>query len=307
MDAPPNFDDVLATLRRVALAAGDMILKGSESIRQKQAAGVDGAVKEKLNSADVVTETDEAVERFVAQELKSKYPQYKFIGEESDVNETLTDDPTFICDPIDGTMNFVHGHPYVSISLGLAYKLRPAVGVVYNPFYHHLYTAAIGRGAYFEDFRGKHRLPLTSPAPPLGGLRESLVLVEWGKEREGVNWETVVDTFKNLTAKDGGMVHDLRTFGGAALNLCTVAAGSVDMSWGGGWEAWDVCAGWAILLESGGRMFDGNPLKGFDEPAVDGKMYLAVRGALKGQEKIAEEFWRQVGGPQKRWTYEKGS
>lgn len=49
MDAPPNFDDVLATLRRVALAAGDMILKGSESIRQKQAAGVDGAVKEKLN------------------------------------------------------------------------------------------------------------------------------------------------------------------------------------------------------------------------------------------------------------------
>ena len=99
--------------------------------------------------------------------------------------------------------------------------------------------------------------------------------MEWGKEREGINWETVVDTFKNLTAKDGGMVHDLRTFGGAALNLCTVAAGSVDMSWGGGWEAWDVCAGWAILLESGGRMFDGNPLKGFDEPAVDGKMYLA--------------------------------
>ena len=49
MDAPPDFDDVLATLRRVALAAGDMILKGSESIRQKQAAGVDGAVKEKLN------------------------------------------------------------------------------------------------------------------------------------------------------------------------------------------------------------------------------------------------------------------
>lgn len=48
MDSPPNFDDVLATLRRVALAAGDMILKGSESIRQKQAAGVDRAVKEKL-------------------------------------------------------------------------------------------------------------------------------------------------------------------------------------------------------------------------------------------------------------------
>ena len=49
MHTSPDFDDVLATLRRVALAAGDMILKGSESVRQKQAAGVDGAVKEKLN------------------------------------------------------------------------------------------------------------------------------------------------------------------------------------------------------------------------------------------------------------------
>lgn len=223
----------------------------------------------------MVTETDEAVERFVAQELKTKYPHYKFIGEESDVNESLTDAPTFICDPIDGTMNYVHGHPYVSVSLGFTYNSRPAVGVVYNPFYHHLYSAAPGRGAYFEDFRGQHRLPLTNPAPPLGGLRESLVLVEWGKEREGINWETVVDTFKNLTAKEGGMVHDLRTFGGAALNLCTVAAGSVDMSWGGGWDAWDVCAGWAVLLEAGGRMFDGNPSKGLDEPPVDGKMYLA--------------------------------
>ena len=218
----------------------------------------------------------------MAGELKSKYPQYKFIGEESDVNKPLTDDPTFICDPIDGTMNFIHGHPYVSVSLGFAYKSRPAVGVVYNPFYHHLYTAALGRGAYFEDFRSKHRLPLTSPAPPLGGLRESLVLVEWGKEREGINWETVVDTFKNLTAKDGGMVHDLRTFGGAALNLCTVAAGSVDMSWGGGWEAWDVCAGWAILSEAGARMFNGNPSKGFDEPPVDGKMYLASKSTHLG-------------------------
>jgi len=113
-----------------------------------------------------VTETDEAVERFVPAEIRTKYPHYKFIGEESDVNKPLTDEPTFICDPIDGTMNFVHGHPYVSISLGLTYNSRPAVGVVYNPFQHHLYTDAPGRGAYFEDFRGAAPITshLTSPA-----------------------------------------------------------------------------------------------------------------------------------------------
>lgn len=49
MDAPPDFDDVLAILRKVALAAGDMILRGSETMRQKQAAGLHGTVKEKLN------------------------------------------------------------------------------------------------------------------------------------------------------------------------------------------------------------------------------------------------------------------
>jgi myo-inositol-1(or 4)-monophosphatase len=125
-------------------------------------------------------------------------------------------------------MNFVHGHPYVSVSLGFTFESRPVVGVVYNPFYHHLYSACTGKGAYLEDFRGRRRLPFKQPAAPLGKLRDSLIAVEWGKEREGVNWETTAATFKNLGAKDGGMVHDLRTFGGAALNLCTVAAGSVD-------------------------------------------------------------------------------
>ena len=49
MDASPDFDDVLDTLRNVALAAGEMMLEGSESIRRNKAAGVNGPVKEKLN------------------------------------------------------------------------------------------------------------------------------------------------------------------------------------------------------------------------------------------------------------------
>ncbi len=172
-------------------------------------------------------------------------------------------------------MNFVHRHPYVSISLGLTYRSRPAVGVVYNPFCHHLYSAAPGRGAFFEDFCGRRRLSLTDPVPPLGRLCDSLELVEWGKEREGINWETTTETFKNLRKKNGGMVHDLRTSGGAALNLCTVASGAVDLCWGCGWDSWDVCAGWAILREAGGRMVNGNPSETLSEPAVDGKKYLA--------------------------------
>ncbi|MEJ1862587.1 inositol monophosphatase family protein, partial [Escherichia coli] len=91
--------------------------------------------------------------------------------------DTLTSDPTFICDPIDGTTNFVHRYPYICISLGLAVNREPTIGVVYNPFTATLYTAIKGQGAFMN---GDVRLPLTgSPPPPLEGLDKCLVAVEW--------------------------------------------------------------------------------------------------------------------------------
>jgi myo-inositol-1(or 4)-monophosphatase len=57
--------------------------------------------------------------------------------------------------------------------------------------------------------------------------------------------------------------------------------------------AWDVCAGWTILNESGGLMVSGNP--GNWEPQIDERKYLAVRGAPSGQKEIVEEFWKVIG------------
>ena len=114
-----------------------------------------------------------------------------------------------------------------------------------------------------------------NPASLLERLCASLIVVEWGKEREGISWETTTETFKNLGKNDEGMVHDLRTFGSAALNLYTFASGAMDLCWSGGWDARDVCAGRAILLEAGRRMVNGNPSETMAEPAVDGKKYLA--------------------------------
>lgn len=71
------------------------------------------------------------------------------------------------------------------------------------------------------------------------------------------------------------MVHDLRTFGSAALNLCTLASGAMDLCWGGGWNAWNVCAERAILLQAGGWMVNGNPSETMAESAVDGKKDLS--------------------------------
>lgn len=87
------------------------------------------------------------------------------------------------------------------------------------------------------------------------------------------------------------MVHSLRCMGSAALNLAAVAAGQQDVFWEGGCWAWDVAAGWCILVEAGGIMVGGNP---GEEATVEGRKYLAIRGAPSGQKDIVEEFWGVV-------------
>ena len=90
------------------------------------------------------------------------------------------------------------------------------------------------------------------------------------------------------------MIHSARALGSAALNLCAVAEGNLDVYWEGGCWAWDVCAGWVILKEAGGLIVDGNP--GTWDIPVDHRKYLAIRGASSGQKKIVEEFWSFIEG-----------
>lgn len=222
----------------------------------------------------------------------------RFHGEETyDPAHPLTDDPTFVVDPIDGTVNFVHSFPCACVSLGFAVKRTPVVGVVFNPFNKTLYSAIRGRGAFMNRTT---RLPLKGDSTePLSGLSNALICVEWGSERSGKNWDTKVRTFEKLgqTKEDGGaMVRSMRSMGSAALNLCAVAAGTIDLYWEGGCWAWDVCAGWVILTEAGGIIVDGNP--GSWQANLDGRTYLAVRASPQatGQKDIVEEFWGHVRG-----------
>lgn len=205
----------------------------------------------------------------------------------------------------------------MSISLGFAHKLKPLVGVVYNPFTQKLYTAIQGKGAFLtsakiptsfpypstsssperQKVQGAEyitrSLPLRSPAAPLNGLRKALVAAEWGNERSGNNWDVKTGTFSALAGEKGAMVHSLRSLGSAALNMCGVAAGELDAYWEGGCWPWDVAAGWVIVEEAGGLVVGGN--KGEWEGKVDGRRYLVVRGGEGGRE-FVEEFWSQLAG-----------
>jgi myo-inositol-1(or 4)-monophosphatase len=233
--------------------------------------------------------------------LLGTYPSFQFIGEETYYpGQKLTAEPTFIVDPIDGTTNFVHAFPAFCISLGFTVNKVPTVGVIYNAYLGELYTAIKGKGAFLTRERmgkgEKEQLPLKRDPEPLKDLSTCLVGAEWGSDRTGVNFEVKSKVFTKLAASKengGAMVHSLRSMGSAALNLTAVASGQLDVYWEGGCWAWDVAAGWCILVEAGGIMVGGNP--GEWECEVEGRKYLAVRGAPSGQKAIVEEMWNAIG------------
>lgn len=301
------YERVLESFLSVAKHAGRLILDASAKMAHGETSNVPDLKK---NSADLVTATDKQVEKLISTVLLEEYPDFSFMGEETYKPGTpLGPEPTFIVDPIDGTTNFVHGYPYVSISLGLAVNHEPVVGLVFNPFTGIAYSGVKGQGSFkttlepssassdgWSTRSSSIRLPTRQPLP-LKGLDSTVIIVEWGSDRSGDNWKNKIATWSNLgrSKEEGGaIVHSGRSLGSAALNLCSVAEGHVDAYWEGGCWAWDVCAGWVILKEAGGIIVDGNP-GAWDIPVTHRK-YLAFRGAPTGQREIVQEFWRHVVG-----------
>ncbi|KAJ7161239.1 hypothetical protein C8R43DRAFT_323478 [Mycena crocata] len=303
----------------LAFTAGQLILEGSEAI-QSVTASKD--VNEKKNSVDLVTEYDVRVEELVKNELAAKYPTFKFIGEESysaGSRPPLTDEPTFCVDPIDGTTNFVHGFPFVCISLGLIYKRRPVLGVIFNPFLNHLYTGIKGESSYLIKGNGQPlKLPLSSPPKPLTSLSQALIAIEWGSDRGEKTITSKSASFGRLAGnpeqdvKGGKMAHSLRSVGSAALNFAMVAQGGLDLYWEVGCWPWDVCAG-VVIAEGAGAIVTGGhdafastssseSFGDVTEEILSGRKYIVVRAigetdgetGKEAQKRIIQEFYSSV-------------
>lgn len=249
---------------------------------------------DKANQVDLVTKSDKNIEFIIKDKLKELYPTFHFVGEEEYIpGETeIPMEPTFVVDPIDGTTNFIHGFPYSCCSIGLAVDGKSVVGCVFNPHLDQLYHASKGNGAFVNDE------PIRTAKRPLT-LQKSVVGLEGGADRAdspGSNFDIKMSTYKNLLSDKGGFIHGFRSLGSAALNICYTATGIFDAYWEGGCWAWDVCAGWCILEESGGSMIGGN--KGQWDIGIDHRVYFAIRGGCTPEEqhKFAEDFWNQTTG-----------
>lgn len=113
-------------------------------------------IKTKTSPVDLVTETDQEIETFFVENISKNFPDHKFIGEESTASTgvyKLTNTPTWIIDPIDGTMNFIHSFPNSCISIALFIEQQSVIGIIYNPNYGQLFTARKGKGAFLNGER----------------------------------------------------------------------------------------------------------------------------------------------------------
>lgn len=230
-----------------ALAAGANMQRDI-SLEQKN------DVQTKFNSIDFATETDRANEKMIFDILRREFPGHVFIGEESSAEAVdgipnLTDSPTWIVDPIDGTTNFVHGFPLSCVSIGLCVNKEPVVGVCFCGSTDELFIAAKGCGAYLNG-----RPIAVSKA---SSLRESLVLTEFGYSRQPQDVDRWLCAARTVMLKGA---HGLRSLGSGVMDLCYMASGRVDACYAGvageGWKPWDYCAGAVILREAGAVLLD---------------------------------------------------
>ncbi|XP_055372412.1 inositol monophosphatase 1-like [Condylostylus longicornis] len=201
----------------------------------------------KSSDIDLVTETDIEVENHLKTNLLKKFPSHKFIGEEecsSGQKAELTDAPTWIIDPVDGTMNFVHGFPHSCISIALVVDKVIEIGIIYNPMLNQKFTARRGRGAFLNG----EKISVSCEKE----LKKALVVSEFGTSRDAEKIKVVHENFQRISV----LAHGVRCLGSAALNMAMVALGAADVNYEMGIHCWDVAAGYIIVREAGGVVVD---------------------------------------------------
>jgi len=160
------------------------------------------------------------------------------------LSEDVTDAPTWIVDPIDGTTNFVHRFPFSCVSIGLAINQKVVVGVVYNPMMNEMFTAIKGHGAKLngEPIHVSHTTD----------LKQALVATGFPYQRDDETLDHVLGNVKRVLQA----CRAVRRAGSAALDMCYVARGVFDLYYEAGVHAWDVAAGCLIVEEAGGHVMD---------------------------------------------------
>ena len=244
---------ILNTAFKAARKAGDMMIRAS--------ANLDAVKVDSKAFNDFVSDIDRQSESILLDTLFYSYPTHLVRSEEggyfraSKTREGVTieqmdaaDVPAvpeyeWIIDPLDGTTNYLHGHPQYAISMALLHKGKLQEALVYAPERNDCYMASRGQGALRNDrrIRVSNRIELNRCLIGTGFpvVDQSMM-------------DTYLAILKDFLAKTAGG----RREGAAALDLCALACGRLDGFFEFNLKPWDIAAGELIVQEAGGIVTD---------------------------------------------------
>lgn len=187
----------------------------------------------------------------------------------------ITDAPTWIIDPIDGTTNFVHSYPIIGICIGLAINRQTMVGIVYNPILNEKFTAIRGKGAFLNG----QRIYVDKST----SLANAIISTNVGYDRSDKGVTFVLENLRTLL---DNKVRGIRVNGSAASGICDVACGRISGYYEWGPHTWDLAAASLLVEEAGGTWISPNNSKGAENIDRD----LTRRSIICGNSAIVKEL-----------------
>ena len=212
----------------VARQAGTLLLDGLGGVRRQ--------VGTKSSSTDMVTEMDHASERLIVDALLRARPDDGVLGEEGS-ERTGSSGVRWVIDPLDGTTNYLYGHPGFAVSIAAELEGVVVAGVVFDPIHDQLFRATRGGGASLDG----------STISPAATSRLADALVATGFAYAPAQRAEQAAALVRILPE----IRDIRRMGAAAVDLCSVACGRVDAFFEQGLAPWDVAAGALIAAEAG--------------------------------------------------------
>lgn len=218
------------------------------------------------DQAGLVSEADVASEVAISQLLKSEFPQFSILGEESShlnpgqsLDEADRKKGIWIIDPLDGTTNYVHKFPIYCVSIGLEVEGELVLGVCDVPVFERTYHAIRGGGAYANDEKIKVSGRST--------IEQALLATGFSSYDKSA-LKSQIQIFSSLVGETRGV----RRAGSAVYDMCMVAEGIFDAYWERNLSPWDTAAATVIVREAGGVVtnYDSNSYSAFDKSIVAG-------------------------------------
>jgi myo-inositol-1(or 4)-monophosphatase len=241
-----------AALLELAVAtareAAELVARGRASAAED--------VDTKSSPVDVVTAVDKASEQLIVGRLLAARPGDGVLGEEGASREG-TSGVRWVVDPIDGTVNFLYDLPAYAVSIAAEVDGEVRAGVVLNVATGEVFTATSGGGAHLSTPARTEPVRLAGSRPT--SLEQTLVATGFGYRAERRREQGAV------VARLLPRVRDIRRFGSAALDLCSVAAGRVDAYYELDLNPWDHAAG-ALVAAEAGCVVTGLPGRPFAQP-----------------------------------------